>query len=509
MKKTLFVVLTAFMMLLSVGAAFGSAVSIDIVNHDPNGLTKNLPGYIQCNGGIGGEFAMEMLSWEVGSVDAAPLPSPEMFESMIDPSWTGTATVNIYMRAELAYDKASKSSMYTTPKYEHIIQINDSGNYQTQGQIGFSVTAVPYDNGDAYPDLGGVEKFVCVDAKGGVQVIGAFGEYSINRHRGELSTIASSWRYGVTIEGQYGAQWGEDDENYDIRQHFPLRIYGVSVELVQHEITVAADETKGSVVPMGENGKVTVNQGSDSTFTITANSGYRIAYLLIDGGRVEAEDRHLCTYTFTSVAADHTISAVFEEDTNAPEVSAADSGITSALIDVIETASDAEVSALEEGGFVSGGQTIRIVDASTLENTGGAFTADAGGFVQAVKLNVEYDEGAESGALTLTVKPSDAAKPFSADKSYYALLLNKKTNYYDLFPAALNGEGNLEIRIKPVGDYFSEGTIFIYSGTAQATGESPTPVADTSGAKSGSGCAAGLGALALLALIPLALRRKR
>ena len=127
-----------------------------------------------------------------------------------------------------------------------------------------------------------------------------------------------------------------------------------------------------------------------------------------------------------------------------------------------------------------------------------------------MKLAVKYEEGAESKGLTLTVKPTDAAKPFSADKSYHALLLNKTTNYYDLYPATLNADGNLTMTIKPVGDYFSTGTIFVYSGTAKETGDDPTPVPEPEAeSKSSGGCAAGIGALALLALAPLYLRRKR
>lgn len=505
--KKLYIVFITCTLLLAACAAFGGQASIDIVNHDPNGLIKNMPGDISCNGTI---LTRESISWEVGSIDVAPMPEAEIFESLIDPSWTGTITVDIYMAAELAFDKAIKTpAPGVTPKYEHIIQINDTGNYQTQGEIRFDVTAAPIASKDVYPDLGGVKKFVCVDAKGGVQVIGAYGQYQINNNN-TFTTRASNWRYGTTIEGQFGAQWGEDDESYDIRQLFPLRIYGVSVKPAQHEITVTADETKGTIMPKGDSGKVLINQGEDIIFTITANSGYRIAGLLIDENTVTPENKYLTEYTFKNVDKSHTIGAVFEEDANAPEIGA-DKGVSGTVADVIETSDDTEVAAFEKGGFTNGG-TVHIVSASGLvtTKTEGTFTADTDGFVQAVKLKVEYEEGAESRGLTLAVKPLDAAKPFSADKKYYALLLNKKTNYYDLFPAALNAAGNLEVAVKPVGDYFSEGTIFIYSGTATDSGTPVTP--DTpanpdSGPKSGGGCAAGVGALALLAALPLLRRR--
>lgn len=505
-------ILTAFIIcivLTSAYTAFGASDKINIVDHDTGGMIKNMPVRIVCNGVK--HSTTEELTWEakVGT-SAAPLPSATIFESMIDPLWTGAVTVNIYMSAELDYDKAKKDATPgAIPKMGHIIQINDTGDYQTQGRIMFHLAGAPLASKDMYPDLSGVEKFVCVDAKGDVQLIGAYGDYKINNDN-TLTTTASSWQYGSPIEGQYGAQWGKDDDSYDIRQHFPLRIYGVSVKPAQHKITVTADETKGTIMPKGDNGKVIINQGEDITFTITANSGYSIAGLLIDEDTVKPENKYLTEYNFKSVDKPHTISALFEEDKNAPEI-IADSGVTGSLVDLIESASDAVVAAFEKGGFTGGGKTIHVVNLDKDTKMEGSFTADAGGFAQAVKLDVKYEEGSESKGLTLTVKPAGAAKPFSADKKYYALLLNKKTNYYDLFPAARNASGDLAVKIAPVGDYFSEGTVFIYSGTAVESETPVTPVDPTtpSGPKSGGGCTAGIGALALLALAPLYLRRKR
>lgn len=293
----------------------------------------------------------------------------------------------------------------------------------------------------------------------------------------------------------------------NVNEDFPLTLYTISIRTLKHNITVAgADDAKGMITPGKEQ---QVNQGEDSSFVVVANDGYRIAKLLIDGEPVAIDSKFLCGYTFKQVEKPHSLEAVFEEYTTAPSASA-DMGLTATLVDVLESKEDKEVADFETLGFVSGGQNVNIVSADGKTKTGGTFTAGEGGFVQAVKLAVKYEEGAESKGLTLTVKPTDAAKPFSADKSYHALLLNKTTNYYDLYPATLNADGNLTMTIKPVGDYFSTGTIFVYSGTAKETGDDPTPVPEPEAeSKSSGGCAAGIGALALLALAPLYLRRKR
>jgi hypothetical protein len=55
---------------------------------------------------------------------------------------------------------------------------------------------------------------------------------------------------------------------------------------------------------------VAVQHGSDQTFAITPKSGFHVQDVLVDGSSVGA----VTTYTFTSVTADHTISATFAID---------------------------------------------------------------------------------------------------------------------------------------------------------------------------------------------------
>ena len=62
----------------------------------------------------------------------------------------------------------------------------------------------------------------------------------------------------------------------------------------------------GSISPSGSVGVVA---GDDRTFNINPNSGYQVADVLVDGVSMGA----ITTYTFYSVAADHTIEATFVE----------------------------------------------------------------------------------------------------------------------------------------------------------------------------------------------------
>ena len=75
-----------------------------------------------------------------------------------------------------------------------------------------------------------------------------------------------------------------------------------------HTITASAGEG-GSIDP---NGDVTVDDGENQSFTITANEHYRIASVLVDD--VDASEQVVNgVYTFEHVSADHTINATFEE----------------------------------------------------------------------------------------------------------------------------------------------------------------------------------------------------
>ena len=72
---------------------------------------------------------------------------------------------------------------------------------------------------------------------------------------------------------------------------------------VSYTITATAG-TGGTISPSGS---VSVGYGGSQTFTITANSGYSISDVVVDGTHYGA----ITSYPFTNVQASHTISATF------------------------------------------------------------------------------------------------------------------------------------------------------------------------------------------------------
>ena len=71
--------------------------------------------------------------------------------------------------------------------------------------------------------------------------------------------------------------------------------------------TFTLTASAGSNGTISPSGAVTVNSGGSQTFTITPATGYQAASVLIDGASAGA----LSSYTFSSVTANHTISATF------------------------------------------------------------------------------------------------------------------------------------------------------------------------------------------------------
>jgi hypothetical protein len=88
--------------------------------------------------------------------------------------------------------------------------------------------------------------------------------------------------------------------------------HSISANFVPNTYTITASTGGyGSISPVGP---VSVEHGSSQTFTISADPGYSIVDVEVDGTSVNA----VTSYTFSNVAADHTISAFFDLENQAP-----------------------------------------------------------------------------------------------------------------------------------------------------------------------------------------------
>ena len=97
------------------------------------------------------------------------------------------------------------------------------------------------------------------------------------------------------------------DDGSGVSDDYDIAISNQVTPPSTHTIAASAG-ANGSISPSGS---VTVTDGDDQTFTITAAAGYQIADVLVDGTSQGAP----ASYTFTNVTADHTISASFVSST--------------------------------------------------------------------------------------------------------------------------------------------------------------------------------------------------
>ena len=110
------------------------------------------------------------------------------------------------------------------------------------------------------------------------------------------------WAEGSASGQQYGV-----GHEYDVTANVTFYAVWEVIPVTNYTITATAG-ANGTISPSGE---VTVAEGGDKIFTITANSGYHIKDVKVNGTSVGA----VATYTFNNVAANATITVEFEVDT--------------------------------------------------------------------------------------------------------------------------------------------------------------------------------------------------
>jgi len=77
-----------------------------------------------------------------------------------------------------------------------------------------------------------------------------------------------------------------------------------TISVLYYPVITSSAGTGGRISPLGQ---LKITPGTNKTYTITPNTGYHIANVVVDGSSVGA----VSSYTFTNVTAPHTISATF------------------------------------------------------------------------------------------------------------------------------------------------------------------------------------------------------
>ena len=138
------------------------------------------------------------------------------------------------------------------------------------------------------------------------------GPVTVNDGGGTTFTVTPSPHYQVTdilvggssVMGGASGPAGDGSYTYTLNGVTADRTISAVCTIIANSITATAG-AGGTISPSGA---VSVNYGTDQTFTITPSGGNQVKGVLVDGSSVGA----VTTYKFPNVTAPHTISATFD-----------------------------------------------------------------------------------------------------------------------------------------------------------------------------------------------------
>jgi len=180
-----------------------------------------------------------------------------------------------------------------------------------------------------------------------------------------------------------------------VADHTISATFGINTFSITSAATIG-----GSINPSGT---AIVNSGTNKTYSIFASANYALSSLLVDGVSVTP----VTSYTFSSIAANHTIAASFTPTTNIPPVA-----VTSALVTLSSNATYTSLDGTQsydvDGHIVSylWEQLSGVV--SVITNPNDAFTNITGlsSGTYSYRLTVTDDKGDIGRAMaTVTVSP--------------------------------------------------------------------------------------------------------
>ncbi len=175
-----------------------------------------------------------------------------------------------------------------------------------------------------------------------------------------------------------------------------------------YTITATAG-TGGSISPSGS---ISVTEGNSKTYTITANSGYKIADVRVDGSSIGTAS----TYTFSVISSSHSISATFASaaSLNVGGVTLGDGGSRTLKSDVTKsgygiTASLPVTASYVSGTTVTASYNFTSAKTVSLENVGGTwqFPVNGSSVTGARKIYIPVETKDGTYTITFTVRALD------------------------------------------------------------------------------------------------------
>ena len=260
-----------------------------------------------------------------GSLEWNTTPVPDgqttILSMVVQPDGTykvwanGTQIMSITTTSAMtSFDPNQHISDWGDPDFVHHINVgrnNPDGWTVSNGDIGdvfvYKVALNDTERGqlealETTKFIGGTPTYTITASAGTGGTITPSGAVVVNQGANQTFNIAANTGYSIS-------QVTVDSVNQG-----PITTYTFNNVQANHTISAtftpitytitASSGANGSIAPTGA---VVVNYGANQTFNMTANSGYRVSRVLVDGANVGA----VTSYTFNNVTANHTISVEY------------------------------------------------------------------------------------------------------------------------------------------------------------------------------------------------------
>ncbi|SBW00614.1 exported hypothetical protein [uncultured Eubacteriales bacterium] len=268
-----------------------------------------------------------------------------------------------------------------------VVSTHDSKHLSSSKQEKISGYTKDYENAKARGDQAGMDK-----AHKNAENVRATKNYSGGADGSEYHP----WNSGGGNSGGGGGGGGGGGYHYE------------PPAPVTYAITATAG-TGGSISPSGS---TSVTEGNNKTYTITANSGYKIADVKVDGSSIGAAS----TYTFSNVTSGHTISATFASAASLSPGNATisdggsgtlKSGVTKSGYGI--TASLPVTTSYVSGTTVTASYNFTSAKTVSLESVGGTwqFPVSGSSVTGARKIYIPVETKDGTYTITFTVKALD------------------------------------------------------------------------------------------------------
>jgi hypothetical protein len=238
---------------------------------------------------------IEIMSLEQGDAFEAQIQVGVQFQmnTIYDPVGN---LISIYVNGSLTGTKTPNSG----------IHYNKYGQYVSKSGFGPStfdwVNVQSWAGGTA--GGGGGNHFTITASAGSGGSINPTGAVTVNQGANQTFSITANSGFSISSVTVDGANQGAISSYTFSNVQANHTISAAFTQNVTNFTITASAGSGGSISPSGA---VTVAQGSSKTFSITANSGFTVSSVTVDGANQGA----ITSYTFSNVQANHTIAAAF------------------------------------------------------------------------------------------------------------------------------------------------------------------------------------------------------